>query len=88
MAAYTYIVECADGTLYTGWTTDLQSRLAEHNNGTGAKYTSGRAPVQLVYFEEYLDKKTACQREYAIKRLPRAKKLALIAAWSNIKDND
>lgn len=88
MAAYTYIVECADGTLYTGWTTDLQNRLEDHNNGTGAKYTSGRTPVQLVYVEECPDKKTACRREYALKRLPRAKKMALIAARSNMKNND
>jgi putative endonuclease len=82
MAAYTYIVECADGTLYTGWTTDLQNRVAAHNLGTGAKYTSGRAPVKLVYFEEYADKKTAQQREHSIKRLPREKKKALLAAFS------
>lgn len=83
MAAYTYIVECADGSLYTGWTTDLIKRIGAHNSGTGAKYTNGRTPVKLVYFEEYPDKKTAQQREYAIKSLPRKRKIALIAACKN-----
>lgn len=88
MGAYTYIVECADGSLYTGWTTNLQNRLLNHNNGTGAKYTSGRTPVRLVYFEEYPDKNTARQREYAIKSLPREKKIALISLGLRREDKD
>lgn len=88
MGAYTYIVECADGSLYTGWTTNLQNRLVDHNNGVGAKYTCGRTPVRLVYFEEYPDQNTARQREYAIKRLPREKKLALISLGLDRKNED
>lgn len=79
--SYTYIIECSDGSLYTGWTNDLTSRLAAHNQGTGAKYTRGRGPVRLVYYEEYLDKKAAQEREYAIKQLTRQQKIALISAF-------
>lgn len=76
---YTYILKCADGTLYTGWTNDLQKRLAAHNSGTGSKYTKTRLPVELIYFEEFEDKKEAMSREWHIKRLTREKKLALIS---------
>jgi len=79
VTAYTYIVECADGSLYTGWTNDLIKRLGAHNKGTGAKYTRGRGPVKLVYYEEYSDQKTAREREYAIKKLTRPEKMALVA---------
>lgn len=75
---YTYILKCADGTLYTGWTNDLQKRLAAHNSGTGSKYTKTRLPVELIYFEEFEDKKEAMSREWHIKRLTREEKLALI----------
>ena len=75
---YVYIVQCADGNLYTGWTTDLENRIAAHNAGTGAKYTRGRGPVDLVYFEECLDMSQALKREHAIKKLPRNKKLKLM----------
>ncbi|MEE1170698.1 MAG: GIY-YIG nuclease family protein [Anaerovoracaceae bacterium] len=75
---YVYILECSDGTLYTGWTTDLEARLATHNSGKGAKYTRSRLPVQLVYHEEYGDKGTALAREHAIKKMSRAAKLRLI----------
>ena len=78
MTAYTYILECADGTLYTGWTNDLKKRLAAHNAGQGAKYTRGRGPVRLVYYEAFADKEEALRREAALKRLSRAAKLALI----------
>lgn len=78
MAAYTYIVECADGTFYTGWTNDLENRLAAHNSGKGAKYTRGRTPVHLVYYEECADNKTAKVREYQIKKLNRRQKEELI----------
>lgn len=76
---YTYIVKCRDGTLYTGWTTDLEKRIKAHNEGKGAKYTKNRAPVHLVYYEEYETKQEALKREYAIKQLTRQEKLALIA---------
>ena len=75
---YTYIVKCSDETLYTGWTNNLEKRLRAHNSGKGAKYTKNRRPVELVYFEEYDTKQEAMKREYAIKQLPREKKLALI----------
>ena len=77
-AAYTYILECADGTLYTGWTTDLEKRVAAHNAGRGAKYTRGRIPVSLRYFEEFDDKTSAQSREWHIKHLTRREKLDLI----------
>ena len=77
MSCFCYIVECADGTLYTGWTVDVERRVAQHNKGLGAKYTKTRRPVKLVYFESQPDKKTAMKRERAIKALPRKKKLEL-----------
>ena len=76
---YTYILSCSDGTLYTGWTNDLEKRLKAHNEGKGAKYTKTRRPVSLVYHEEFDTKEEAMKREYAIKKLSRAKKLDLIA---------
>ncbi len=78
MAAFVYIVECADKTLYTGWTTDVTRRLKAHNAGRGAKYTRERGPVHLVYVEELPDRRAAMKRELAIKSLRRAKKLELI----------
>jgi putative endonuclease len=81
---YTYILECADGTLYTGWTNDLQKRLASHNAGTGAKYTRTRRPVKLVYAEAHEDKCDAMRREYRIKQLTRMQKLALLESTDNI----
>ncbi|MGM9577898.1 MAG: GIY-YIG nuclease family protein [Evtepia sp.] len=77
---YTYILRCADGTLYTGWTNDLDKRLAAHNAGTAAKYTRPRRPVTLVYQEVFPTKEEAMRREWQIKRLARAEKLALIQA--------
>ena len=76
---YTYILECADGTYYTGWTTDLEKRLKAHNSGKGAKYTKSRRPVRFVYYEEYEDKISAMKREYAIKQLTRQEKEALMS---------
>lgn len=76
---YVYILKCSDGTFYTGWTTDIEARVNTHNSGSGAKYTRGRRPVSLVYYEELPDKSAALKREAAIKRLPRNKKLELIA---------
>jgi putative endonuclease len=79
--AFTYIVACADGTLYTGWTNDLAARLAAHNAGTGARYTRGRGPVALVYWEEYEDQGQARRRECEIKRMDRRGKEALVASF-------
>ena len=76
---YCYIVECADGTYYTGWAIDPEKRLQVHNKGRGAKYTKMRLPVKLVYVEEQPDRKTAMKREIAIKRLGRNLKMKLIA---------
>ena len=76
--AYTYILECADGTYYTGWTNDLEKRLEAHNEGKGAKYTRGRGPVELVYLEEFDTKQEAMSKEAKIKRLTRKEKLLLI----------
>ena len=73
-----YILRCADGTLYTGWTNDLEKRLRAHNEGRGGKYTRVRRPVELVYFEEYATREEAMSREWHIKRLCRADKLRLI----------
>ena len=76
---YTYIVECADGTLYTGWTTNVQKRVKAHNEEkSGAKYTKAKRPVKLVYYEGYETKEDAMRREYAIKQLTRKQKLELI----------
>ena len=76
-----YILRCGDGTLYTGITNDLPRRLAAHGSGRGAKYTRSRLPVELVYQEAVPDRSAALQREAAIKRLDRRRKLALIAAF-------
>ena len=78
MENYTYIVRCADGTLYTGWPNDLKKRIKAHNDGKGAKYTKTRRPVELVYFEHFATKEEAMSREYHIKQLKRSQKLALI----------
>ena len=76
--AFVYILECADGSLYTGWTTDVEARVETHNSGEGAKYTRSRLPVKLVYFEEVEGRSAALKREAAIKKLTRKKKLLLI----------
>ena len=73
-----YIIECRDGTLYTGVAKELEARIAQHNAGKGAKYTRGRGPVTLLYSESVGDRGTALRREIAVKRMTRAKKLALI----------
>lgn len=75
---YTYIVECSDGTLYTGWTNNLEKRLEAHNAGKGAKYTKSRRPVRIVYKELFETKEEAMSREFAIKQLSRTQKLKLI----------
>ena len=78
MPCYCYIVECADGTFYTGWTTDPQRRVDVRNKGQGARYTRMRRPVKLVYLEPQPDKVSALKRERAIKMMTRAKKQKLI----------
>ncbi len=85
MRVYVYMVECADQTLYTGWTTDVERRLKDHNAGRGAKYTRERGPVRLVYVEEAPDRRTAMQRELEIKRLRRGQKLELIAGMGIVE---
>lgn len=75
---YTYILRCSDGTLYTGWTNDLDKRVADHNAGKGAKYTKGRTPVSVAYYEVFETKQEAMHREYEIKHMSRAKKQQLL----------
>ncbi len=82
MSAFVYMVQCADNTLYTGWTTNVDRRLQAHNAGRGAKYTRERGPVRLVYVEEMPNRRAAMKRELEIKRMRRVKKLALIAEAS------
>ena len=81
MADFVYMLRCKDGSLYTGWTNDLEHRLAMHSSGRGAKYTRGRGPLELVYSEELPDKEAALRRECAIKKLRREQKLALLQTW-------
>jgi len=75
---FVYILKCADGSLYTGWTNDLEKRTDMHNTGNGAKYTRGRLPVELVYFETYETREEAMSRESQIKRSSRNQKIELI----------
>lgn len=75
---YTYILLCSDGTLYTGWTNNMEKRLRDHNSGKGAKYTKGRIPVELVYYETFPTKAEAMRREWEIKQLGRKEKQQLI----------
>ena len=79
MSYWLYILECGDGTLYTGTAADVDKRLKAHQAGKGAKYTRGRGPLRVVYREDCGDKSAALKRELAIKALPRPEKLALIA---------
>lgn len=78
---YVYILQCRDGTFYTGITTDVARRLATHNSGKGAKYTRSRLPVRLVYQETQPDKSAALKREIAVKKLTRAQKLRMIEGY-------
>ncbi len=78
MSCFCYILECADGTYYTGWTTDPERRMAQHNKGVGARYTKTRRPVKMVYLEEQSDKISALKRELAIKKMKRGQKSKLI----------
>ncbi len=79
MPYYTYILKCADGTLYTGWTTNLDRRVATHNAGRGGRYTRMHRPVTLIYWECYATRSQAQRREIAIKRMRRDAKLGLTA---------
>lgn len=81
MTCYCYILECADGTYYTGWTTDPERRVKQHNKGIGARYTKTRRPVRLVYLEEQPDKISALKRELAIKKLKRGQKSKLVEGY-------
>ena len=76
---HVYVLECADGSLYTGYTTDVERRVAEHDAGEGAKYTRGRTPVELVHTESFDSRSAATRREHEIKALSRAAKERLVA---------
>ena len=75
---FAYLLNCADGTIYAGWTNYLEKRLAAHNAGTGSKYTRSRRPVELAYFEEFDSREEAMHREAEFKKLPRQEKVNLI----------
>jgi putative endonuclease len=75
---YVYVLECADGTYYTGYTTDVERRVSEHDDGDGAKYTRGRTPVSLVHVESYDSRSTAMSREHEVKTFTRARKERLV----------
>lgn len=85
MPYFCYILECSDGTYYTGWTTDPKRRAKQHNQGRGARYTSTRRPVRMVYIEPQTDRPSAMRRERAIKAMDRRRKARLIAG--GIPDN-
>ena len=87
MRYFVYILTCSDGTLYTGITTDLEKRVAAHNSGKAAKYTSGRRPVTLAYSEIRADKSAALRRELEIKKMTRDEKLKLITSARNGQSN-
>ena len=81
MKGYAYILKCADGTLYCGWTNDTEKRLKSHNDGTASKYTRSRRPVEMVYIESFESKSEAMKREAALKKLTRQQKLELIEEY-------
>jgi len=85
---FTYILECSDGSYYTGVTTDLKARVDRHNSGKGAKYTRARRPVALVYFEPYLDEKAARRRERELKGWRRDKKEQLVRGFPSERLTD
>lgn len=80
MTHHVYILRCADGTLYTGYTTDVERRVEEHDSGAGARYTRGRTPVELLHVETLASRSAACSREAEIKAMRRKEKLALVEA--------
>jgi len=79
---YTYVLRCRDDSLYTGYTDDLKKRINAHNQGNGAKYTRGRLPVELVYYEEFPSRSCAMKREREIKNMTKSKKEALFVRKS------
>lgn len=81
--AYMYVLECSDGSLYTGYTTNVEKRIRTHNTGKGAKYTRARLPVKLLYQEEFPDKATAMSAEALFKKKNRSSKLAYIKERNN-----
>jgi putative endonuclease len=83
MSCYCYILKCADGTFYTGWTTDPERRVTQHNKGIGAKYTSARRPVKLVYLETHPNRTAAMKRELAIKKMKRGQKSKLVKEYAD-----
>ncbi|MGE5577109.1 MAG: GIY-YIG nuclease family protein [Syntrophothermus sp.] len=82
---YVYIVRCRDGTFYAGYAVDLAKRVAQHNAGKGAKYTRGRRPVVLVYWEEFSSRSEAQRREKALQKRDRAEKARLVAAFAQTR---
>lgn len=80
MKYFAYFLRCADGSLYAGYTTDIERRVLEHNTGTGAKYTSSKRPVELIYSEEFPSKSMAMKREAEFKSWKRAEKLSFLAS--------
>lgn len=78
-AAFVYLLRCADGSLYCGWTTDVERRVRAHNRGKASRYTSRRLPVELAYVRAVADRSTALREEARIKRLTRSEKLALVS---------
>ncbi len=83
---YVYIIRCNDSSLYTGWTNNLKKRFEDHSKGKGAKYTRGRGPLKLVYFEKFDTKEEAMKREYAIKKLTKVQKEELIGGFNEKLD--
>ncbi|MCI5725991.1 MAG: GIY-YIG nuclease family protein [Clostridium sp.] len=83
---YVYIIRCNDNSLYTGWTNNLEKRFEDHSKGKGAKYTRGRGPLKLVYFEKFDTKEEAMKREYAIKKLTKVQKEELIGGFNEKLD--
>ena len=85
---YKYMLRCSDNTYYTGWTNNLEKRIAVHNQGHGAKYTKSRLPVELVYYETFRTKQEAMQREAAIKKLSRMQKELLIGSGKSVVNSN
>ena len=83
---FVYLLRCADGSLYCGWTTDVARRLDEHSSGAGSRYTRSRRPVQLAAVIAAADRSAALREEARIKRLPRSAKLQLVGGWSDPVD--
>ena len=85
---YAYLVRCSDGSLYAGWTNDIEKRLKSHNAGTGAKYTRARLPVTLAYQETFDTKSEAMKREAALKKLTHQQKEQLALEWKRLQFAD